>query len=201
MPNLNMNVFRKELSTSLKSLAPLANNNAQRRFDKIKEDFLENDFDNHEVSREIREGPTAKSRHLLKGNLYSLLGFVKNEENPVDVLREHLEDKLDLGEKFEFVEDGNNISFNFQVPELDAKSIINNRKFDLKWRKGRTWIRELEEGASGILLYIYMQFFGSRSRSSTGLQRKSNKKSLTKARLRGIPYLSDLAKEWRKRFK
>lgn len=184
---INITQLRKELKTSINSLAPLAARNARLKFESKKSKLLE-DFRNHEVSQEIADGPDSASNILGYGNLFSLLGFYKNQK-PISDLSKYLKKNINMDSIGDISIDGNLVlySFNVSVPSEDELY----DETPLPWDSSKSWLEEIEEGVSGFTNYIFKQYFKSPnpSRSSTGLQSKFNLRS---TEVKGQKYLSDL---------
>ncbi len=67
MASINMKQIINELNTSSrKQLEGLAYGAAISKFENAKEDLLE-EFENHDVTKELLAGPTAESKYLSKG--------------------------------------------------------------------------------------------------------------------------------------
>lgn len=188
MGYINLQQMRKQLKTSLTSLAPLARNNARQIFYSKKQRIL-GEFRRLKISQEIIEGPEGESGLLNYGNLFSFLGFNKGDK-PVDELITFLRANIQIDEKVPIINYSNgviNYSFTVSSPtEEDIESVT-----PLEWDRNRSWLREIEDGASGFSFYIFKKYFdkSTGSRSTTGLQ---SKRGVRSGEFGPRPYLSTL---------
>ena len=74
---LDMNRILKQISVEVpKSLEKFANREVRKKANAIKKEVLQQ-FDKHEVTKEIKKGPSGRSSSLLggQGNFFGFLGF------------------------------------------------------------------------------------------------------------------------------
>ena len=92
---LDMNKILKQISVEVpKSLEKFANREARKKANAIKKEVLQ-EFNRHEVTKEIEKGPSGTGSTLLggRGNFFGFLGFEKGTQ-PVEILRETLENSF-----------------------------------------------------------------------------------------------------------
>lgn len=186
---LNLSMFRRDMRRSVRSLQPLAQNNAMRRFNSRKEAAIQL-LENHDVSKELEEGPMASSKFLKRGNLFSLLGFYSTEK-PLNQIREILWKNLKINTTRPRITQRSNILsfyFHVQYPKMEEIYAVT----PMNW-SNRSWVKELESGISGLAQYIYFEFLPG-SRSSTGLQ-GSRKNVGIYSNLMPIPYITEILAE------
>lgn len=195
MGYVNIQQVRKQLRTSLNSLAPLAYANAKARFESRKIRVI-NEFRNHPISQEIADGQDSESKFLEVGNLFSLLGFYKNEK-PIRDFSNFLRTSLVLDRTPTIIMNGNVISYSFIV-STPTKSDI-EEETPLEWDSSKSWMSEVENGVTGLSFYIFHKYFESPepSRSSTGLQSKRKIRSGSEFK---HTYLSDVLESFIKNF-
>lgn len=192
---INIRQLRRELSPSIKQFAGLSYGAALSRFNSVKEDEIRK-FKENEISKELNGGNTAehKAGILDEGNLFSFIGFQENRK-PADEVAEMLEEAVFLDKRPVIKESSDGkITFTFNVFTPSIKEI--EEKTPLPWMSGRSWIKEIEEGISGLSRYVYHEFFRG-GRSKTGLQ--LGKRDLS-SRAKGIPYVTGFIKSLARRF-
>lgn len=202
MASLNISQFISEISIqSKKQLEGLAKGAAQSKFTAARADLIE-DFETHEVSKEIKEGPNAdKSQFISKGGLFSALGFYAGSD-PVGNVSEILRTNIILDKspvktevfprKLEF-----RYTFKVETPTLaEIKAAA-----PLDWTS-RSWIKEIEEGISNLTLYIFSRKLSKKanSRSGTGLQIK-NKTTESAVYHPPTSYLTQMLKKFKERIR
>lgn len=168
-------------------------------FEEKKGELLEN-FDNHEVTRELEDGPDASSSFIDTnhgGNLYSLIGFGEGE-NPTDELRDVLEKniKLNLSQTKREVK-SNIIEFKTSViiPTISDVNEEIGKRVKLKWTS-RPFTDLIEKGITGFSKYLFRSegFGNGVSESGTAIE---TKKALRQGSVPRIRYISDILKKFR----
>lgn len=200
---INVTQLRKELKTSIRQLKPLADANAQRKFDAKAEDIIEY-YDNHEVTSELRAGKDAASTLVptSEGNLFTFLGFNFNQK-PANVLKTELRNQLKSKHVFNprnasIVENGNEIVYVYPVNVPSYEEIAHDEKFELEW-SSRSWIDEIENGISGLAFYLHSIRF-SKNEESRSRRAFQLKKTVRSAQMPRIKYLTDILKYARSLF-
>lgn len=180
-----------------------------------KEELLE-EFDNHVVTQELEEGPTASnisgtleglsSSH--GGNLFSFLGFFEGDK-PTKTIREALKRKIDIlntNVLFSRYSKGGLITVGFRVNTLDIDDFEDVIDYPDGYQSGNL-LKDLEKGqVKGLSHYIYDEDFGIYgSRSGTGLEAKTRKGKLINIRdgntNNAIPYIGKLLDDFARKLR
>jgi hypothetical protein len=166
---LNKSQFRKTVADGLTSteIKNAAYVQAVTMTESVKRRTIQ-EFENHPVTQEISAGPEAsnKSGTLSSGgNLYSFIGFNQGGD-PTDVVRSYLNDKIKVFRQSRFVKSQMSGHYTFRVNPPMTKEIENLTP--LPWESGRSWVRGIERGISGLGYFLYGRY--SQSRSGTGIQ-------------------------------
>ena len=187
-----------ELTQSLKTqgIYQLYNRDVEQRFNlfskRAMNSFFRN-FDNHKVSKEIMMGKHAKNttNSLADGNLFTFLGFDEKKENPVSKLRRLLEASISI--EYKGFENGR-VLYVAYFPEWSE--IYNETP--LEWAEGRSWVRAVEHGVSGMGRYLYLKSRESaESRSGKGIQMPNKSKGRVRGgQMRPQKYLSELRRNF-----
>lgn len=155
-----------------------------KRFNEIKEDMLDS-FNFHPVTKEIEMGASAENiSGTIKGegNLFSFIGF-SSGDNPVEIIRKRLEN-TNITIKFRSAE-----VFEIFVNSPDRQEIF--RISPLPWASGRSWVKGIEQGMSGLGRFLYGNY--PSSRSGAGVQVKSNIKKVT---FKNVSYISSILRKF-----
>lgn len=197
--SVNYRVLRIELARQSPKVIAKAEPVLERRFDENKDVFLAA-FDAHPVTKEIRGGPTVQESILGYGNLFSFLGF-ERDEKPVTPLRAWLKQAIRRDGRPKVAVEGGVIVLrqNVSVPTLDDVNAAANEKNPLdSWAGGRAWTDLIEKGIPGFARFLSIYGGKNRrkhmddppSRSGTAIQVKT--KNLREGRPGPISYLSGL---------
>jgi len=183
-----------ELTQSLKTqgIYQFYNNEVEQRFklfsDRAVKSFFKR-FDEHKVSREILGGKNAPNATgtLSDGNLFTFLGFDEKKINPVIELRNFLHSSISV--EYKGFQSGR-VLYVAYFPEWSE--IYNETP--LEWAKGRSWVRGVEHGVSGLGRFLYLKSRESpKSRSGRGIQIKG---SVRGGKMRPIKYLAELRRDF-----
>lgn len=147
------------------------------------------EFDSHPVTTEISSGPKAgNTSNTLsgRGNLFSFIGFERGKD-PIKPLRALLQATTVefLAIKSGVVEFKINFPTNEQIYEVTP----------MPWARGRSWVRGIEHGMSGLGQYMYSNQQVTSSRSGTAIQSESQKRG---GKFRNVAYLSQIKKNFMK---
>tara|TARA_R110000824_G_scaffold42887_2_gene125674 strand:- start:2674 stop:3279 length:606 start_codon:yes stop_codon:yes gene_type:complete len=124
-------------------------------------------FDSHSITREIEGGSSASNSSGTLGgvgNLFTFIGFEEGSQ-PVEIIRRYLEEAIEVeavakgGKDLEFV-------IRFKIPSKDQIESMS----PVPWAPGRSWVRAMELGLSGLGQYLFKQ--SPVSRSGGGIQVK-----------------------------
>jgi hypothetical protein len=212
MEGINMRLLRLELDRQLEKQADETFNKIKpqikKKFNQAKEELLEA-FDENPITQEILEGPGASSEYVSTragGNLFSLIGF-ENGEEPTEELREILEQSITLQ-----IQDTRrkktSTGIAWEVPvnipslsEIDKKTASRN---PLEWTS-RGWTYLIEKGIPWFAHYLFDDIQKRRtlknSRSGTAIQVKGTISEGRESSFQGIPYLSELIRNFQKSIK
>lgn len=178
MATLKKAIFQREVNKIIfsKDLETLAFQRADKIFQKIKTRALR-EFNTHKITKEIESGPFGENiSGTIQGgnansNLFSFIGFPAASD-PTGVIREYLQFNINLTKKPESKKIKNGIQYIFDVEgpamsELEALT-------PMPWEQGRSWIRGIERGISGIGFYLSGNYkVPEPSRSGGGIQVKN----------------------------
>lgn len=154
---VNYRVLRKELVSQSAKVRVRAQPQFEKRFEETKKTLLQ-DFDTHEVTKEIQRGPTTHRSMIPVGNLFSLLGFDAGE-HPTTPLRAYLkkEIKLDKGSIGLETNAGKILlRGNVTIPTLDEIYDHTSETTPLPedWPEGRSWVQLVERGIPGFPRFL-----------------------------------------------
>lgn len=183
-------IEEKILSSS--KLRSAATEIVNRKIESAKAKFLSK-YDEHNVTKEIIGGNQSESISgaVFNGNLFTFLGFDDNGENPAISLRRFLDQSISVNARFS-KRAGNKMYFKISVPiKEDIESAT-----PLPYESGRSWVRGIEYGVSGIGFYFYSKKEISASRSKYGIQSKN--KTSEGSRFYNQSYLSPILREFYK---
>jgi len=188
MPLVNIANFKKEIT---RQAGGFLNDKAYKIFAipafEEKKSVLLNDFDNHIITQEIKQGPDGNNisntligldDHEREGdvppNLFSFIGFDRNS-NPIENLRDRIDDTTSISKKPDtryFTSQKNKIEIKFRV-KIPTKETIMRGSPMPDYEKGGSWAINIEKGLSGIGYYLAKIY--EKGRSGTGVQAKNRK--------------------------
>ena len=128
MSRLNKNAIKKELEKSLKNFEKEARIEAEKAFEKGKREMLQ-EFNEHPITREIRDGPDANNvSNTLGGygNLFSYIGFDANGGDPTKIVEQRLEKDTQLSKTPYFKKVGGGTAFEFKVSTVDKGALAHS---------------------------------------------------------------------------
>ena len=154
----------------------------EQKFEKIKTQMLA-EFDSHPVTIERDGGITAQNTSKTLNNitnLYSFIGFEQGDK-PTDTVRNILNQSSYRKSM------GNNsiINYIFEIPTAQQIFLAT----PLPWETGRSWVKGIEEGISGLGYYVKIR---KNSRSGLGIQ--SEEQQRKNVRFQNTQYISALIK-------
>lgn len=156
------------------------------------------------ITKEIQAGPLADNTSFTLngyGNLFSFLGF-HIEDKPIQALLTVLTNCFKLRSVKSATGNSYQIIVTIDYPSMEE--INKEGLLELPWASGFSWVKAIEDGVSGLSLYLYNEEGFYTSRSDTGIQIAPRKKSSNKLntegssgnRLRGsfdgAPYLTEI---------
>ena len=165
-------------------------------FEEIKQRMI-NEFKNHPVSVEIKNGPLAlNTSNTLGGygNLFSFIGFVYGDDPIQEVVDILNQTAISFSQK-------GTLTATIRMPS--AKIIFKNTP--LRWAAGRSWAKGIESGISGLGYYIheYGKGFsegGFQSEAKISNRKRSDprikKKNKVPPKFKNTPYISSLINKY-----
>lgn len=156
---------------------------AFKTFEIAKTEMLR-ELDQHPITLDLQGG--ANSGLVDKGTLFGFLGFDKGED-PVRELRELLERSCKIRP---LKSKGTTKTYLALIPSKDE--IYSSTP--LRWATGRSWVKAIEFGISG--LGNYLEVDSPQSRSGEGIQSKT---SNTGGRFRNSTYISSILNTFKKK--
>ena len=148
----------------------------------IKKQQLISDFENHPVTREIQEGPSAANISGTLGgygNLYSFIGF--DGGDPTGDVSRALRAGIRLQRRPRKSKRGKSILYHYIVafPSMEELSIVAR----MPWEPGN-WVSRIERGISGFGSYMYNKMNVKGSRSGKAFQAKAPGKYIAPQKIR-----------------
>lgn len=170
---------------------------ANTRFVFAKDDLLEQ-FDNHEVTKELKEGAKATSSEFIDhGNLASFIGLPDAEQEVAEV-REFLRENTVLQNSPRITTSKNKINYKFPVKVPSKTQVYEQFPTPDNW-SSRSWLQLIEDGIGNAAKYVFRLLGLPNSRSGTGLQISKNRKD--GGSFKSVKYISEIIDNFRARFK
>jgi hypothetical protein len=162
-----------------KFIKPLVEPRLKKEFKQIKKEML-SEFNNHPVTRELEQKTNADpSAFVGRGSLFGFIGFDKNDE-PTETVRQMLESS-DL----QFIRIKNEVvDFKVFYPSKEELFLAT----PLPWASGRSWLKGIEAGMSGLGRYLNIEESGA-SRSGGGIQAENPVRS---GKFNNTKYISEI---------
>lgn len=154
-------------------------------FERVKKEMLR-ELDNHPISRDLQND--IDSGTVTKGTLFGFLGFEMGED-PVQELRTLLEKNC----KIRFYKENLNKGSRTYIVNIPSKDDI-YQATPLRWAPGRSWVKAIEFGISGMGNYIEIE--SDKSRSGEGIQSKTSNSG---GRFRNTSYISTILVNFQKK--
>ena len=152
--------------SALKNMRVTALRQVETEINIIKKEMLY-EFENHPVTREIEMGPNGQNISGTlggKGNLFTFIGFNRNDK-PTLPIKEYL---LQVSVAYKRMEKGRFI-FDITYPSKEELFSIT----PMPWASGRSWLKGIELGMSGLGMYLHKEGDPIRvSRSGQAIQIK-----------------------------
>ena len=153
------------------------------------------DFNSHPVTQEIESGPRAENLSGTLsgyGNLFSYIGFNQGSD-PIHGLREFLEKRPRVYRNSRLVRGQNSVDYVFriQVPLFSEMEDFAQSPYE-----GRSWIKGMERGISGLGYYLHSKSGQlANSRSGFGLQTENRLRAMT---FKPIKYMTSILERFRR---
>ena len=190
---VNLKRVLAKVQKPTKKLQVKAFRKAELRFKEAKEKMIE-DFENHVVTKEIKDGPdAANSSHTLGGygNLYSYIGFAGSD--PTEIVSTYLKTNVKIENKPKIKKFKSAVEYTFKIESVDMAML--EAMTPMPWETGRSWLRGIERGISGFSSFMYGKGGG---RSGGGFQTRSPIRS---GGFRNTKYMSEILKNFIKNLK
>ena len=158
------------------------------------------EFDNHPVTKELKQGPSGINVSGTlggTGNLFSFIGFYSGDR-PTDEVREKLKSYLDVVGVQRKIRGNKGVSsyrYSLTFPTISSFDSVSQ----MPWESGNSWVRGVENGISGFSNYMYLNYGEGRferSRSGTAVQ---TKKDVNVGVFRPTKYITEILDNYRKR--
>ncbi len=179
--------LRRELQQGIlkdKSVQLAMDREMKKHFDTAKRAMLA-EFDSHTVTQGLKSHTGAGL--VSRGSLFGFLGFAHGED-PTGALRDLLERVI----IFKFSSESKRAGQRIYTVTIPSKDDVYGAT-PLPWAQGRSWVKAVEQGISGM--GNYMNIDSPNSRSGEGIQSKTNKGG----RFRNTSYISTILNNFKKR--
>ena len=184
--NINKNSLKKNLNREIGKSVGVRNKAfqvAEQRAKEAKQEMLRN-FEGSLITKELEAGPenTANFSGNLngiafgEGSLFGFIGFNENDK-PASLVRAYLQMSGKILKTPKKLTSGGRTVYEYKVkvanmPQLESKT-------PMPWEAGRSWVRAIEKGISGLGYYLLSN--SPKSRSGQGVQ--------ASRKLRGAAYM------------
>ena len=149
-----------------------------KEFRKIKEEML-SEFDNHSATQElVGKTSSVPSAFVSHGSLFGFIGFDESD-SPTEIVREMLNES-----ELKFIKIKDKV-VNFRVFYPSKEELFSATP--LPWATGRSWLKGIESGMSGLGRYLNEE--SDASRSGGGIQSEGTIRS---GRFRNAKYISEI---------
>lgn len=184
-----MKINKKGLNVELgRQLAPILKRKVQTKLIRVArevEAMLIKEFDSHPVTKEIKGGEGSGNISGTLGgygNLFSYIGF-SDSDNPIEIVRSLLVNSV----KVQMLPPNSKEMIQSAIISLPTKAQI-EAATPLPWAGGRSWVKGIEEGISGLGQYLRKES-GRHGRSGGGVQAEENVRG---GGFRRVDYLSGI---------
>ncbi len=201
---LNANAILKKIDfKGSKRFQQMAFRLAKKRAAEVKKEVIE-EFNNHQVTKEIAQGPKGMSSHLLggRGNLFGFLGFDQGSK-PIIILREALRNSFEVNkERMRVTSVKNNVftvEFDVNIPTSQQIDSVT----PLPWTT-KSWVKGIESGITNYSKTIFQprkgagSLYQTHSRSGVALQ---TERSINFIKFTPTPYITEILKKARRKLK
>ena len=154
-------------------------------FERSKKEMLR-ELDNHPITRDLQNN--IDSGTVTRGTLFGFLGFEMGED-PVRELRSLLEKNC----RIRFYKENVKKAVRTYIVTIPTKDDI-YAATPLRWAPGRSWVKAVEFGISGMGNYIEIE--SPKSRSGEGIQSKTSNNG---GRFRNTSYISTILVSFQKK--
>lgn len=155
-----------------------------KHFDSAKKRLLI-DYDMHPVTRDLNN--ESNGGFVTKGTLFGFLGF-ESEASPAEDFRQFLDRSITIRFLSNDQRNGRR-KYTVNIPTKDDIYDVT----PLPWAQGRSWVKSIEQGISGMGNYIDVE--SPASRSGEGFQAKHSSGGV----FRSTSYISTIINDFKKR--
>tara|TARA_Y100000310_G_scaffold115757_1_gene114353 strand:- start:2467 stop:3063 length:597 start_codon:yes stop_codon:yes gene_type:complete len=187
-------ITKKEFANS-KVFQNLAYGAAKRKAEAVKKRAID-EFNQHEVTKELERGTSGRNSLLLggRGNFFGFLGFNQGER-PLEIIRDIIERKISLKSKKGKLKKVTKTTFQWDFDmNIPSKSDI-YAVTPMAW-SSKSWVKGVEGGITNYSKTIFKDT--SRSRSGIALQTQRNVGFIT---FSPTPYITELLDKLRRELK
>ena len=198
--NINKNSLKKDLNREIGKSVSIKNKAfqvAEQRAKEAKEEMLKN-FEASLITKELEAGPenTVNLSGNLRGIAYgegSLFGFIgfNESDRPASLVRAYLQMSGKIKKTPKKIISGGKTFYQYKIdtPNMSELESIT----PMPWEAGRSWVRAIEKGISGLGYYLLSN--SPKSRSGQGVQAS---KKLRRATYRPSKYMSSIINSYLK---
>ena len=144
------------------------------------------ELDNHPITKDLQG--SGDSGLVPRGTLFGFLGFIEGED-PIRPLKDLLDKKCTMS----FLKNETHSTTKIYTAQIPTKEELYEAT-PLPWASGRSWLKGIEQGLSGMGNYIDSE--SDYSRSGEGIQTENANLG---GRLRNMPYISTILERFKKR--
>jgi len=176
---INKGTFERQVSRGLdaKSIKDKAYDKAEETAKNARDELVK-EFDSHAITKEIDAGASNTkniSRNLLglpygEGSLFGFIGF-DNSSNPTSEVKSYLKSTGHVSKRTRLQRKGTrrgSYAFKVEVPNMNQIEGFT----PMPWEGGRSWVRAIERGISGLSYYLARQM--GQGRSGQGIQSRNS---------------------------
>ncbi len=198
--NINKNSLKKDLNREIGKSVSIKNKAfqvAEQRAKEAKEEMLKN-FEASLITKELEAGPentfnfssNLNGIALGEGSLFGFIGFNENDK-PVSLVRAYLQMSGKIKKTPKKIISGGKTFYQYKIdtPNMSELESIT----PMPWEAGRSWVRAIEKGISGLGYYLLSN--SPKSRSGQGVQAS---KKLRRATYRPSKYMSSIINSYLK---
>lgn len=168
-----------------------AREHAEEQLEEVRNDVL-SEFDDHRVTKELRQGNRAITSVLPYGNLFSFIGFDAGF-SPTTNLRILIKNGIRLTGTYDY--NRRLKRYYFRVVRPSRMQVEDETVDDVEWAiNSGSWVFAIEEGISGLNHYFFKSRTAQLPRSRSGPALQSKNVVSPGADFSGTPYLGEI---WR----
>lgn len=176
MPKFNQRIFTKDVLKTMtsKQMKEEAYRVVQNKVEQADRNMVQN-FESHPVTRELDSGPDSSNLSGALGgygNLFSFIGFNRGD-TPTEIIRKYLQRGSRVYRNPRVISSSRSVDMIFKVKTVSLEDL--EALTPSPW-EGKSWLKGVETGISGLGYYIHEN--SDNSRSGKGYQSKNKIRSL-----------------------